>query len=816
MTSACAIRVLGVVQGVGFRPFVLRLARANTLAGWVRNGDDGVEIHVEGADTALHAFVRGLREQPPPAARITAIDVQRDELAGVADFTIRESRRRDTGDRPTTRIATDLPVCEDCLRELFDPADRRFGYPYINCTNCGPRYTVIRGLPYDRPRTTMAAWPLDAACRAEYEDPEDRRFHAQPVACAACGPAFALHSLASAIDSVGAGVSVSARGGVSAGGGVSASGLGSAIDRASAGRSDNGECVRGSDASIRRAAALLAEGRILAVKGLGGYHLACDASNAQAVSSLRERKFRKEKPFALMARDPATARTLVELSVASEALLTSSARPIVLAPTARAIQGVDLAGVAPGLDELGVMLPYTPVHHLLFAYGAPAVLVMTSANRSSEPIAYEDDDARERLGGIADAILIGERPIARRMDDSVARAGTFGPVVLRRARGYAPEAVTTLPATLPAAGPAGRPMLAVGADLKSAVTLVVDGQAFVSQHIGDLEHAEALRAFRETIVDLVAMYDVPWADLLVVHDAHPEYASTQHALALPARSTHAVQHHRAHVASVLAEREAWDTRVLGVSCDGTGYGDDGTIWGGELFTGSIAAGFDRVAHLRRAALPGGDAAARHPVQAAAGFLAELDDLPDLRDSPFAFPERYTQARQLIRREVRTFTTSSIGRLFDAAAALLGFARPITFEGQPAIWLEQLARRAAIAAPYPFPFDGRELDFRPLLRALIHDRRHGVDPEIAARAFQRGIACGLGAAVTTLCRIHRLDTVVLSGGVFQNELLLEDLRDLLDATGLRIWTNHRVPPNDGGISLGQAAIGAFLATAAAGN
>ena len=375
--------------------------------------------------------------------------------------------------------------------------------------------------------------------------------------------------------------------------------------------------------------------------------------------ALRERKYRKEKPFAVMARDLASARALVHLTAEAEALMTSPARPIVLAPAS-----VALAGVAPDNDELGVMLPYAPLHHLLFAAGAPEVLVMTSANRSSEPIAYTDEDALERLSEIADAFLIGERPIARRVDDSVARAGAFGPVILRRARGYAPGAVARFAVD--------RPILAVGADLKNTITLVAGGQAFVSQHIGDLDHYQAFEAFRETIRDLLAMYQVRSEDLLVVRDAHPQYVSTVHAAELPAAERRSVQHHRAHIASVLAEREAWDEPVLGVSFDGTGYGDDGAIWGGEIFSGSIARGFDRVAHLRYAPLPGGDAAAQHPVQAAAGFLLDLDGLPDLAAPPFLFPQRYQVARQLARTGVRTFQTSSMGRLFDTAAALLGF------------------------------------------------------------------------------------------------------------------------------------------------
>jgi hydrogenase maturation protein HypF len=748
MASACSIRVRGVVQGVGFRPFVYRLARENTLAGWVLNGAEGVEIYLEGAEPGLQAFVHDLKMQPPPAANIADIEVHPAAPVGLNEFTIRESQRRD---RPTVRISPDLPVCDACLKELFDPADPRYWYPYINCTNCGPRHTVVLSLPYDRPNTTMKHWPLCEYCEAEYQNPGNRRFHAQPVACPACGPTYYLRR--------------------------------------------NNEIIHGSEESIREAAQLLNGGSMVAVKGLGGYHLACDARNPASVAALRGLKYRKEKPFALMAKDLQVARSLVELSPEAEALLMSSARPIVLAP-----MRANLSGVAPENNELGVMLPYTPLHHLLFAAGAPEVLVMTSANRSSEPIAYEDEEALDRLSRIADAFLIGERPIARRVDDSVARVGGFGPAILRRARGYAPGAVAAIPSE--------RPILAVGADLKNAITLVVDGQAFVSQHIGDLGHYESLRAFQETIQDLISMYEVRPEELLVAHDSHPQYVSTAHALGLGIPQSLAVQHHRAHIASVLAERGAWDTRVVGVSFDGTGYGDDGGIWGGEIFVGSVKAGFERIAHLRTASLPGGDAAAEHPVQAAAGFLAQLDGLPDLTGAPFGFPKRYENAQELIQKNVRNFATTSVGRLFDTVAALLGFTREITFEGQAAMWVEQLARGAQLTEPYPFPLIGEELDFRPLLQSVIRDRLRGQELAEIARAFQRGLAQGLRDALVDTCRTQNLSILVLSGGVFQNELLLEDLRSLLEKEALQIWTNYAVPPNDGGISLGQAAVAAF--------
>jgi hydrogenase maturation protein HypF len=732
MTTACSVRVRGVVQGVGFRPFVYRLARENTLAGWVLNAGEGVEMHLEGADDRLDAFLSELRAHAPPAASITAIDVGPADVAGLDEFVIRDSRR---ADHPTARIAPDLGVCDQCVRELFDPADPRYGYPYINCTECGPRYSIVLDLPYDRAATTMARWEMDDRCASEYADPLSRRFHAQPIACHSCGPRYQLQGVETAD-------------------------------------------------VVARSAALLRDGEILAVKGIGGYHLVCDARNGQAVASLRERKYRKEKPFAVMVRDLDVARTLAMVSDESRSLLLSSARPIVLMPAT-----ADLSGVAPECDRLGIMLPYTPLHHLLFAAGAPDALVMTSANRSSEPLAYREAEAIVHLAGIADGFLIGERPIARRVEDSVVRAGPSGTMILRRSRGYAPGAVAALPVS--------RPVLALGADVKNTVTLVVDGQAFVSQHIGDLDHYEAFRAFQETIGDLLRMYQVRREDLLVVRDAHPEYRSSAYA-----PQAVAVQHHRAHVASVVAERGAWDRAVLGVALDGTGFGDDGTIWGGELFVGSVAQGFQRVAHLRAASLVGGDAAARHPVQAAAGFLHQLDGAPELESS------RYRDAVKVLRSGTRTFTTTSVGRLFDAVAAILGFTWPVTFEGQAAIWLEQQARTSAAVAPYPFPFTDGELDFRPLLGAVLADQRADRRGSEIARAFHAGFAVGLGAAIVEICRMRGLDTVVASGGVFQNELILQELSAHLEGEPLDLWTNHLVPPNDGGISLGQAALAAF--------
>jgi hydrogenase maturation protein HypF len=742
LRHARIIRVRGIVQGVGFRPFAYRLARRFDLAGWVKNGAEGVEIHVEGFELDIDAFARALVAEAPPAARIASTDSRDVPCEAYAAFDIRESESQG---RPTVRISPDLATCAACLRELFDPADRRYRYPYINCTDCGPRYSIVTALPYDRPFTTMAEWPMCEACAREYHDPLDRRFHAQPVACPACGPSYVFER-------------------------------------------EGAPGVRGYDAIVAAAAALHA-GKIVAIKGIGGYLLACDPANGAAVTALRERKYRKERPFALLARDLETACDLVSLDRAGKDLIASTARPIVLAGAR-----VCFDGVAPGNRELGVMLPSAPLHHLLFEAGCPRAIVATSANRSNEPIAYEDDQALGSLRGIADAFLIGERKIARRIDDSVTRVAGGAPAVYRFARGYAPAAVARVPARCP--------IIAVGADLKNAIALAVDGQVFVSQHIGDLEHRSAREACEATIADLCATYEVALAEALVVHDAHPEYVSTTIARSL-SEQTLAIQHHRAHIASVVAEREAWDTRVVGFAFDGTGFGDDGTIWGGEMFEGSAAQGFTRVAHLRTAVLPGGDAAARFPVQAAAGFLWEIDDLPDLRGEPFALGARYGEARQLVARNVRCFATTSMGRLFDTVAALLGFTREITFEAQAALWLEQLAAGSSVAADYQFELVDGAFDYRPLLRAIAWDRLRGRDPGWIAAGFHRAIV----QMVLSAAESYRHRPVVCSGGVFANRILGDELRAALDE---RAWFNAIVPPNDGGICLGQAALAALHA------
>ncbi len=749
------LRVTGTVQGVGFRPFVYRLAREHALVGWVRNDGGGVTIEVTGDDETLARFVRALEDEAPPAARVDAVtELERgardpDALLG---FVITES---EGASGVTTAISPDLPVCDDCLREARDPADRRYRYPFTNCTNCGPRYSIILALPYDRPLTTMRGFPMCDACEREYHDPLDRRFHAQPTACPRCGPR--LRFVRSGAD---------------------------------------GDAAW-DDAALAATALSLRAGEIVAIKGLGGYHLACDARDEGAVARLRERKFRKEKPFAVMARSVAAIEPFVEASERARELLSGVARPIVLLPKGT----VDLpADLAPDNAYLGVMLPYTPVHHLLFDDGAPELLVMTSANRSSEPIAYRDDEALERLSALADAFLIGERPIARRIDDSVAQIVAGAARVSRRARGYAPAAVIRSERF-------DTPRLALGAELKSSVTLAVGGAAYVSQHLGDLSDLDAFTAFQETVHDLCAMYRVDARRVPLVHDLHPAYPSSRFATLLGGPRL-AVQHHAAHVASVLAEHGAWDVPVLGFAFDGAGLGDDGSVWGGEVFHGSLDGGLRRVAHLRPGYLPGGDAAARTPVQAAAGWLEALgDDVWErVTRPPFGLPpERLRLARRLIATGLNAPRTTSVGRLFDTVAALTGFHRTMTFEGQAAIALEAQARFAPPVDPYPWPFDGRTWDHAPLLAAVLDDVEAGASTPVVARRFHEALAQGVVDAALALRPEHPFEGVALSGGVFQNLFLLDSIAARLDALDIRHWLHTRVPTNDGGISLGQLAL-----------
>jgi len=781
------LRVRGVVQGVGFRPFVYRIGNGHGLAGWVKNDGEGVLVEATGTAPQLDAFARALVEEAPFAADVeTVTEVTRrtasdeahaayleavDAPADAPAFTIRASGERG---HPTTLISPDLPICPDCLRELFDPNDRRHHYPFINCTNCGPRWSIIEDLPYDRPFTTMKDFPLCEACAAEYHDPLDRRFHAQPVACAACGPK--VHW-----------------------------------------RDAHGTVLAEGEAAIRACADALTEGHVVAVKGLGGYHLACDARNDTAVTLLRERKARRDKPFALMARDLAIVDDVVLLSDAGRALLTSTPTPIVLAP--RKTDALP-TGLAPESRDYGVMLPYTPVQHLLFDAGAPPLLVMTSANRAGEPIAYRDEEALERLGGdapMADFFLTGERPIARRVDDSVAAVLSGEPVVFRRARGYAPAPVAQHDAWR-------EPLLAVGAGLKNTVLLATDGYAFGSQHLGDLDDFDALLAFHEAVADLLSMWDVNPHEAWIAHDLHPDYPSTRHALDLGGHTV-AIQHHEAHVASVAAERGAWETRLLGFAFDGTGLGHDRTVWGGEVFHGSILEGFTRVGHLAPVPLPGGDAAARTPAQAAVGFLQECD--ADLW-KPRLDEKRTWMAERMITADVNTPRTSSMGRLFDTVSALCGFEGTMSFEGQAAMALEALAWQGEDAPPFGpdglldhdasrrlldegYPLRSRDgvWQVSSMLQVLLEDLAAGRPATVVAVRFHAGLARAVRMAAQEASSRVAFDAVALSGGVWHNRLLHElTVRDLRDA-GFDVWWNQKVPLGDGGIALGQAALAAAL-------
>jgi hydrogenase maturation protein HypF len=741
-----AIRVEGIVQGVGFRPFVYTLATGLGLSGFVGNDVDGVFVEVEGPSAAVTEFLRQLERDPPPLARIERVTATAVTAIGTTSFAIAASGPV-TGSRRTL-VSADTATCPDCLRELADPDDRRYGYPFINCTNCGPRFTIVRDVPYDRPFTTMAPFAMCPPCAAEYHDPADRRFHAQPTCCPACGPRLTL-------------------------------------------RDPAGHPLPGDP--LTHAAELLEAGQILAVKGLGGYHLAVDAACEKAAAALRARKHREDKPFAVLAGDLDQARGLAEIDLAAAELLTSPGRPIVLLP--RRPDAAVAPAVAPGNRSLGVMLPYTPLHHLLIrALNRP--IVLTSGNVSDEPIAYRDDDALTRLGAIADAFLTHDRAIHIRTDDSVARTFRGRPMLTRRSRGYVPEPVL-------ARGGFPRPVLACGAELKNTFCLAKDRHAFVSHHIGDLENAETLRSFTEGIEHFRRLFDID--PQVVAHDLHPEYLSTKYALDHDARDLHGVQHHHAHIASCLVDNGA-DGPVIGVAFDGTGYGTDGTIWGGEFLVAELAR-FERGGHLAPVPMPGGAAAIRQPWRMAAAYLGP--DAPETLDVRLRNQDRWAAVTAMAAKGVNAPLTSSAGRLFDAAAALLGVRDTINYEGQAAIELEQLADPAeggaypaAVVAGHPFQIRAADL-----LTALISDRTNGVPAPVIAARFHHGVAAAIEAGCALLRERHGLATVALSGGVFQNMLLLHATAARLEARGFRVLTHSRFPCNDGGISLGQAVIAA---------
>ncbi|MFN2431846.1 MAG: carbamoyltransferase HypF [Gemmatimonadota bacterium] len=757
------VSVEGSVQGVGFRPFVYGLARRLNLHGLVRNDSAGVLIDVEGTPPALDDFLQLLTSAPPPLAAIDRIRSEPAPARAYPGFSIAPS---ENGVRRVAQAAPDAATCPACLRELFDPADRRFRYPFLNCTDCGPRLTIVRALPYDRGRTTMAGFAMCAACCREYEDPRDRRFHAQPTACPDCGPTLALRAPGRY------------RGTISAG------------EEALAGAVD-----------------ALREGRIVAVKGLGGYHLACDATSGAAVRRLRERKRREAKPLALMVADLAAARPLCRIAPREAELLESVQRPIVL--VAKRSSGTVACEVAPDSRELGIMLPYTPLHHLLLA-ALDRPLVMTSGNRSDEPIAFEDAEALERLEEIADLFLTHDRPIATRCDDSVVRVVRGERSFVRRSRGFAPRPI-------PLAVRLRVPVLGVGGHLKNTFCLARERSAFLSHHVGDLENLEAYRALREALEVYGRLLDL--RPEVVAHDLHPEYLSTKLAGELPASERVAVQHHHAHVASCVAEHGVGEP-VLGVAFDGAGLGTDGAIWGGEfLLVEGVR--WQRLAHLAYVPLPGVDAAARQPWRMAAAHVwsacgGNLDRLPAVvRDAVEV--GRLALVEQMLVSGLHSPPTSSVGRLFDAVASLLGLCHVARFEGEAALRLEAAADRHATRS---YAFDVRETpegwiaDPGALIRGVVADVGAGRPAAEIAGAFHNA----LSELVLDVARRVRARTgvrrVALTGGVFQNALLAERTAVRLERGGFEALLHRRVPCNDGGLALGQAYVAGMTAGAAA--
>ncbi|MBI3894246.1 MAG: carbamoyltransferase HypF [Candidatus Wallbacteria bacterium] len=727
--------VHGTVQGVGFRPFVYRTAVALGLKGAVWNESGGVVIDVEGDPSAVQAFLRELGDGAPAVARVESIEQSESELAGHQTFAILESR---PGATQHARVSPDLAACPACLAEMNDPADRRNRYPFINCTDCGPRYSIVSELPYDRPRTTMANFAMCRPCAAEYVEPSHRRYHAQPIACSDCGPRLTAVGLDSGDDPV-------------------------------------GSAVR----ALRR-------GAIVALKGLGGFHLACDATDEAAVATLRRRKERWDKPFAVMFPSLSALEHAAVVDDSERASLTSRRAPIVLLK--RRPEAGLAPSVAPGLDELGAMLPYTPLHHrLLSEFSGP--LVMTSGNRSEEPIAWDNQLALGALGPIADAFLLHDRDIVAPLDDSVVRRFLGRERVLRRARGYVPE-------TLPL-GVTGPDVFAAGADLKNVFCLARDGTAVLSQHLGDLEGLEVQRSFERVRDHLRRLFDVrPRA---VAHDLHPDYHSARLALDLGLPAV-AVQHHHAHIASCLVENGR-DERVIGVAWDGAGFGPDGTVWGGEFLLADLD-GFERAGRLRPVPMAGGDLAAREPWRLALAHAVEAG-LP----WPGARSPKTEAVEAMIRKRVLTTPTSSAGRLFDAVASLAGLRDACSYEGQAAMELEAATLELDLP-PYPFPvIDGTllELDARPLIAAVLADARRDAGPGVIGWRFHAALA----AAIEQACRLLRarsgLGTVALSGGCFHNVRLAAQTVARLECAGFEVLLQASVPSGDGGIALGQAAI-----------
>ena len=751
MKCRTQIWITGIVQGVGFRPFIYNLAKKYELKGYVLNNTSGVNIEVEGESSVIDEFIQKVKTEPPPQAVIFEMHSQNIEPLGYEDFTIRKS---DDQEEKFVPISPEIATCKDCLKEFFDPSDHRYRYPFINCTNCGPRFTIVKDIPYDRKFTTMAPFIMCEKCQREYDDPGDRRFHAQPNACPKCGPKLSL------------------------------------LD-------DKGGEINVPDV-ITEVCRLLKDGKIIAIKGLGGYHLACDAMNKDAVSTLRSRKFREHKPFALMVKDVETAKTLCYVNDDEEKLLKGTIRPIVLlrkrpdCPVAES--------VAPHQEYHGVMLPYTPLHHVLMAESG-LVLVMTSGNISSEPIVYHDDEAFERLSRIPDYFLVHDREIHIRTDDSVSRVWHGKEVVLRRSRGYCP-----FPLLLPFQFE--EQILACGAELKNTFCLTRGNYAFMSHHIGDLENLETLTSFEQGIEHFKRIFYIDPA--YVAYDLHPDYLSTKYALSVNGVPKIGIQHHHAHIASCMCDNGI-DGEVIGISFDGTGYGTDEKIWGGEFLVCDYG-GFERVAHLEYVPLPGGEKAIKEPWRMAASFLDRIygDSMYGLGIDFVKTLDRnkWTIIKKMIDKGLNSPLTSSSGRLFDAVSALVGVRQEVYYEGQAAIELEMAADKDEEGF-YSYDLEelgnGSQVMLEPIIKGVVSDISEGVSVPTIAGKFHNTMAKIILNICLRVRKTSGIEKVALSGGVFQNTLLLNKTFTLLDGSGFKAYTQHRVPPNDGGIALGQAVI-----------
>ena len=747
-----AIDVTGIVQGVGFRPFVYRLAHECHLTGFIANTPAGVTVEVQGEADLVERFLARLSGEAPPLAKITSLRPREQELRTEQAFHIVSSR---LDAPPKALISPDVAVCSDCLREMMNPRDRRFRYPFINCTNCGPRFTIIRDIPYDRARTSMAPFHMCAACQEEYDDPTNRRFHAQPNACWDCGPQIQLW-------------------------------------RPDASLMDVAE-------PVREAARLLEQDGIVAVKGLGGFHLACNARSEVAVNLLRERKRRVEKPFAVMLRRIEDADRFCLVDDAARKLLLSIERPIVLLP--RRPEAPLPTSIAPGNRFLGIFLPYTPLHHLLFSSGQFDALVMTSGNLSEEPIAIDNDEAVRRLHGIADAYFVHDRDILRRCDDSVVRIAAGHPQMLRRSRGFVP-----VPVPLEREA---QPILAVGGELKNTICVVRGSEAFLSQHIGDLENLESYGFFEEAVTHMQRILEV--RPKVIAYDLHPDYFSTKWALAQEGVQLFGVQHHHAHIASCMAENHL-DGKVIGVALDGTGYGTDGAVWGGEVLLADYN-NFERAAHFEYIPLPGGAAAIHEPWRVALSYLLKHYvkdfsslDLPFLRDID---SRRLQVIKQMIDRQIHSPRTSSCGRLFDAVAAVAGIRSTVTYEAQAAIELEMAAHDSTDEGTYPFDLipDGPhwQIGTLSLFQSILRDIRRQESVADISRRFHAGLAKLFVELAGKIREESKLNRVCLSGGCFQNVLLFQMMVDGLRAKSFEVYFHSEVPAGDGGISLGQALV-----------